>query len=115
MSLCLLKLLSVIVTWYHILGMCQGMCDAMQVLEDPQWPDSIPFREEDFQRYDPSSDKLFYDSPRFVTHIDDAAIAALTRWEPLPLAATFCTSAMGYTLCCSNSFLVSYCISPRRL
>ena len=51
----------------------------MQVLENPQWPDSIPFREEDFQRYDPSSDKLFYDSPRFVTHIDDAAIAALTR------------------------------------
>lgn len=51
----------------------------LQVLENPQWPDSIPFREEDFQRYDPSSDKLFYDSPRFVTHIDDAAIAALTK------------------------------------
>ena len=51
----------------------------MQVLENPQWPDSLPFREEDFQRYDPSSDKLFYDSPRFVTHIDDAAIAALTK------------------------------------
>ena len=50
-----------------------------QVLENPQWPDSLPFREEDFQRYDPGADKLFYDSPRFVKHIDDAAIAALTK------------------------------------
>ena len=115
MSLCLLKLLSVIVTWYHILGMCQGMCDAMQVLEDPQWPDSIPFREEDFQRYDPSSDKLFYDSPRFVTHIDDAAIAALTRWEPSLLLQPSAPVLWVIHYAAAIVFLVSYCISPRRL
>lgn len=27
-----------------------------------------------------SSDSLFYSEPRFVTHIDDPAIAALTRY-----------------------------------
>lgn len=49
------------------------------MLEEPNWPESLPFRDEDFQRYDPSSDKIFYDQPRFVTHIDDSAIAALTK------------------------------------
>ena len=32
-----------------------------------------------FDRNDPSPDLLFYQQPRFVTHIDDATIAALTR------------------------------------
>ena len=50
-----------------------------QVLDDPNWPETWPFTEQDFQRFDPSSDSIFYDSPRFVTHIDDGAIAALTR------------------------------------
>ncbi len=49
------------------------------MLEEPNWPASLPFRDEDFQRYDPSSDEIFYDQPRFVTHIDDGAIAALTK------------------------------------
>ena len=49
-----------------------------QVLEDPRWPAQFPFAPDQFERYDESSDTLFYDSPRFVTHIDDAAIAALT-------------------------------------
>ncbi|KAL9244877.1 hypothetical protein vseg_018594 [Gypsophila vaccaria] len=51
-----------------------------EVLKDCQWPEQFPFREEDFQRFDESSDSVFYDSPRFVTHIDDYAIAALTRY-----------------------------------
>lgn len=33
-----------------------------------------------FNCYDESSDALFYDSPRFVTHIDDNAIKALTKY-----------------------------------
>lgn len=53
---------------------------ADKVLEEPNWPASLPFRDEDFQRYDPSSDNIFYDQPRFVTHIDDGAIAALTKF-----------------------------------
>lgn len=38
------------------------------------------FRPDDFKRYDESSDFQFYDSPRFVTHIDDNAIKALTKY-----------------------------------
>lgn len=53
---------------------------AEQVLQDPQWPDKFPFRDEMFQRYDESEDSLFYDYPRFVTHIDDAAIKSLTQF-----------------------------------
>ncbi len=32
-----------------------------------------------FARLDESPDELFYQSPRLVTHIDDAAIAAVTQ------------------------------------
>ena len=32
-----------------------------------------------FERYDASADERFYDLPRFVTHIDDDAIAAVTQ------------------------------------
>ena len=52
-----------------------------QVLLDPKWPAELPFNPaEDFERFDDSDDALFYDQPRFVTHIDDAAIAALTAY-----------------------------------
>ncbi|KAL6974697.1 hypothetical protein U1Q18_028877 [Sarracenia purpurea var. burkii] len=51
-----------------------------QVLKNVEWPEQFPFKEEDFQRFDESSDTLFYESPRFVTHIDDPAIAALTKY-----------------------------------
>src|SRR5690606_24235293 len=37
-------------------------------------------RPEHFQRYDDTSDADFYAVPRMVTHIDDAAIAAVTRF-----------------------------------
>jgi len=33
-----------------------------------------------FARLDESEDAGFYAAPRFVVHIDDATIAALTRW-----------------------------------
>ncbi|KAI6681957.1 hypothetical protein NL676_035838 [Syzygium grande] len=51
-----------------------------QVLRNVEWPEQFPFKEEDFQRFDESSDSLFYEAPRFVTHIDDPAIAALTKF-----------------------------------
>ncbi|KAL4434660.1 hypothetical protein ABPG77_002783 [Micractinium sp. CCAP 211/92] len=53
---------------------------AAAVLEDPQWPEKFPFKPEYFQRYDESSDAIFYEQPRFVTHIDDGAINALTQF-----------------------------------
>jgi len=47
-------------------------------LKDPKWPEEAFFRATDFQRQDESTDTSFYNSPRFVTHIDDPAIKALT-------------------------------------
>ncbi len=51
----------------------------VQVLDNVQWPAEMPWTAEDFQRYDESSDANFYIQPRFVTHIDDGAIGALTE------------------------------------
>ncbi|XP_022946465.1 uncharacterized protein LOC111450516 [Cucurbita moschata] len=51
-----------------------------EVLKNVEWPEQFPFREEDFQRFDETPDSDFYESPRFVTHIDDPAIAALTKF-----------------------------------
>jgi len=39
-----------------------------------------PLRPEHFRRQDESDDSLFYREPRLVTHIDDQAIAAVTRF-----------------------------------
>ncbi|CAK9134941.1 unnamed protein product [Ilex paraguariensis] len=51
-----------------------------QVLKNVEWPAQFPFKEEDFRRFDESPDLLFYEAPRFVTHIDDPAIAALSKY-----------------------------------
>ncbi|KAJ4708627.1 S-adenosyl-L-methionine-dependent methyltransferase [Melia azedarach] len=51
-----------------------------QILKNVDWPEQFPFKEEDFQRLDESPDSMFYGIPRFVTHIDDPAIAALTKY-----------------------------------
>ncbi|RAL46344.1 hypothetical protein DM860_015337 [Cuscuta australis] len=57
-----------------------------QVLKNVNWTKQFPFKRADFERFDESKDSLFYEIPRFVTHIDDPAIAALTRYysESLP-------------------------------
>ena len=52
----------------------------MQALLDPKWPEAFPFRPDMFGRYDESLDTQFYNAPRFVTHIDDNAIKALTQY-----------------------------------
>jgi SAM-dependent methyltransferase len=39
----------------------------------------FPFKPEHFRRFDESHDELFYVQPRFVVHIDEDAIAAVTR------------------------------------
>ncbi|KAL8040342.1 hypothetical protein ABFX02_10G091400 [Erythranthe guttata] len=51
-----------------------------KVLENVEWPEQFPFKDEDFLRFDESPDTTFYESPRFVTHIDDPAINALTKY-----------------------------------
>lgn len=50
------------------------------MLLEPKWPEKWPFRPEDFLRYDESDDSVFYDSPRFVYHIDEGAVKALTEF-----------------------------------
>ncbi|KAL5976652.1 hypothetical protein ACLOJK_020985 [Asimina triloba] len=60
-------------------GLGWSLC-ALKVLKNVEWPEQIPFKPEDFQRFDESSDSLFYESPRFVTHIDDPAIRSLTKY-----------------------------------
>lgn len=41
---------------------------------------SWPYDDEDMKRMDESKDMYFYTSPRFVTHIDDGAIGAVTEY-----------------------------------
>lgn len=45
-----------------------------------EWPDEPPFRPEDFFRSDQNDDKWFYTVPKFVYHIDEPAVAALTQF-----------------------------------
>ncbi len=47
---------------------------------DPDFPPGF------FARLDESEDAAFYTAPRFVVHIDEATIAALTRWYAEVLA-----------------------------
>ena len=56
------------------------------------FPSSWPYSEVDFSRMDESADFNFYSAPRFVTHIDDMAIAALTQFyeRTLPAGADLC-------------------------
>jgi hypothetical protein len=54
--------------------------DLPDLLAGARFAEEWPFSAEDLSRYDESSDALFYEAPRFVTHIDDAAIAALTDY-----------------------------------
>ncbi|KAH9328290.1 hypothetical protein KI387_000398, partial [Taxus chinensis] len=51
-----------------------------EVLKNVDWPEQFPFKKESFDRFDESSDQTFYSTPRFVTHIDDPAINALTKF-----------------------------------
>ncbi|KAF1350935.1 hypothetical protein BDV97DRAFT_294306 [Delphinella strobiligena] len=61
----------------------------------------FPYTEADFRRHDPTSDQGFYSTPRFVTHIDDAAIKSLGRYydAALPLQGRildFCSSWVSH-------------------
>lgn len=67
------------------------------VLEKPEWPAEFPLLPRDFQRYDETPDSKFYASPRFVTHIDDKAIKALTEWyrQHLPVSGLRDSAVLG--------------------
>ena len=53
---------------------------AEKVLANPKWPEDWPYTSQDLDRMDSSDDSIFYESPRLVTHIADATIAALTDY-----------------------------------
>jgi len=57
-------------------------------LINPEWDEELPFSKSDFARLDQSDDSLFYSTPKFVEHIDDAAVRALTEFYAKFLAAT---------------------------
>ena len=50
------------------------------ILKAPKWPQKWPFNPNDFKRQDESDDSEFYYQPRLVFHIDDNAVAALTKY-----------------------------------
>jgi Methyltransferase domain len=45
-----------------------------------EWPQTPPFRPEDFLRSDSNDDGWFYKVPRLVYHIDEPAVASLTQY-----------------------------------
>ncbi|MCJ1294615.1 hypothetical protein MMC34_006173 [Xylographa carneopallida] len=66
----------------------------------PRHP-SFPYSARDFQRQDETPDTDFYAAPRFVTHIDDHAIAALSAYYAQHLPPTgrvldFCSSWVSH-------------------
>ena len=74
-----------------------------------QWPvtqykprhTSWPYNPSDFTKHDSSPDPSFYSSPRFVTHIDDAAIESVRAYYATVLPRTgrildFCSSWISH-------------------
>ncbi|PSC68426.1 S-adenosyl-L-methionine-dependent methyltransferase [Micractinium conductrix] len=78
-----------------------GVDQAAAVLEAPNWPEEFPFKPEFFQRYDESSDAAFYETPRYVTHIDDGAIKALTQFYAESFPASGSKDAALLDICSS--------------
>lgn len=62
-----------------------GSSMAEKVLKNPKFPPEWPYSDQDFARIDESNDAIFYDNPRLVYHIDDAAVAALTNYYAMNL------------------------------
>lgn len=76
--------------------------NGVNALEGIVYPDAWPWKKKDFRREDESDDKLFYNSPRLVEHIDRNAIKGLTKWydENLPKGDVsildFCSSWISH-------------------
>lgn len=70
----------------------RAMSTTRDALHKIAWPAAFPLTPRDLARADDGADGLFYAAPRFVHHIDDAAVAALTAYYagalPPPGAST---------------------------
>ena len=73
------------------------------VLSNLEFPKESVFEAQDFSRQDEATDTQFYDSPRFCFHVDDQAVAALTKhystafreWEK-PAILDICASHVSH-------------------
>jgi SAM-dependent methyltransferase len=61
----------------------------LETFSSADFPADWPYDEEDMSRLDETADIQFYGAPRFVTHIDDGAIGAVTEFyrQALPEGA----------------------------
>mmetsp|Transcript_48411 Transcript_48411/g.75588 ORF Transcript_48411/g.75588 Transcript_48411/m.75588 type:complete len:232 (+) Transcript_48411:3-698(+) len=57
-----------------------GKLSVEEVLKNPKWPEKWPFTDADFKRQDETDDEEFYEQPRLVYHIDEKAVASLTKY-----------------------------------
>jgi hypothetical protein len=78
-----------------------AISEIAKVLLDPKYPDEYPFGANEMGRYDESSDFLFYSQPRLVTHIDDDAIGALTKYYSKVFPASGSKDAALLDVCSS--------------
>ena len=79
------------------------------VLANERWDPESPFTREDFRRLDESDDKDFYTEPRFVYHIDDAAVAATASFYPTTRRATLCSTHLRHT---ERAWYIPMCACP---
>ena len=70
-------------------GACAMAATARTAFSAADFPAEWPYAADDFSRLDEQPDIQFYSAPRFVTHIDDGAIATLKQYydEQLPEGA----------------------------
>jgi len=61
-------------------GACTMAVTERTTFSAADFPAEWPYSAEDFSRLDEQPDIQFYSAPRFVTHIDEGAIATLTRY-----------------------------------
>jgi len=65
------------------------------------WPEEYPFKPENFFRADSQDDGSFYAIPRFVYHIDEAAVSSLTQYyrnniQPKSAVLDICSSWVSH-------------------
>eukprot|EP01023_Acetabularia_acetabulum_P014574 TRINITY_DN17119_c0_g1_i10.p1 TRINITY_DN17119_c0_g1~~TRINITY_DN17119_c0_g1_i10.p1 ORF type:complete len:298 (-),score=37.04 TRINITY_DN17119_c0_g1_i10:121-1014(-) len=61
-------------------AMSASQSQVEKILTEVKWPDEFPLDSSAFGRYDETKDSGFYETPRFVAHIDEGAINALTKY-----------------------------------
>lgn len=81
-------------------GLPRGL--AARIPAEAEYPPAWPYTNADFVRFDTAADTLFYDTPRFTTHVDAPAVVALREYyarELLPPARDLldlCSSVESY-------------------